>query len=172
MLMVSVNGCPPCWQSSHQQCTEWAWGTEWGSAKRQPIFLVNTEAQCQGCVWEPVQPTAEGFHPFCSWALGRWVFFPAPAQVLLPQSLRFTREDIDDTATIVLAAARAVLCSPLETWEALGCSFAPRDQHRPYTCARGSHAAVPAVQCACNATQGRSSPRCSPSAAQECYAAI
>lgn len=55
---------------------------------------------------------------------------------------------------------------PTETWEAPGCSFALCDQHCTYTSARarGSHVAVPAVQCACNATQGGSGPQWGPSA--------
>lgn len=95
---------------------------------------------------------------FCSRALERWVLFPAPTQVLLPQSLRFAWEDMDDTATVALAVARAVLCSSRGDLGGLGCSFAPRDRHCTYTSAkaRGSHATVPAVQQACNATRGSS----------------
>lgn len=147
---VHLAGSPP-----HQQCAEWAWETEWGSTQQRPISLSAQRHSAKAVCESLCRLLLRGFHHFPSapepWGGGS-SFQPQHKSCSLSP---YTSHE-SAWVTQQLAVAQAILCS---SHRDLGGSRLFACKHCFYirARARGSHAAVPVVQCACNTIQGRTS---------------
>lgn len=102
---VHLAGSPP-----HQQCTEWAWETEWGSTQQRPIFLSTQRHSAKAVCESLCSLLLGGFHCFLSapepWG-GGCSFQPqhrscSLSPYTLCESMWMTQQ---------LVVAQAVLCS-------------------------------------------------------------